>query len=71
VFDVGAKVGMTAMCMAGAMTGGTVVAFEAAETSCFVIERNIKLNALENRIVAVNTVVGSASGTLSPGVRES
>ena len=62
VFDVGAKVGMTAMCMAGAMAKGKVVAFEAAETSCFVIERNIRLNALEDRIVAVNAVVGSASG---------
>ncbi len=62
VFDVGAKVGMTAMCMAGAMAKGKVVAFEAAETSCFVIERNIRLNALEDRVVAVNAVVGEASG---------
>jgi FkbM family methyltransferase len=63
VFDVGAKVGMTAMCMAGAMNGGKVVAFEAAEMSCFVIERNIRLNALEDRIIAVNAVVGAASGS--------
>jgi FkbM family methyltransferase len=63
VFDVGAKVGMTAMCMAGAMNGGKVVAFEAAETSCFVIERNIRLNALEDRIIAVNAVMGSVSGS--------
>jgi FkbM family methyltransferase len=64
VFDVGAKVGMTAMCMAGAMTAGTVFAFEAAETSCFVVDRNIRLNALDRRIVAVNATVGSVSGTL-------
>jgi FkbM family methyltransferase len=62
VFDIGAKVGVTAMCMAGAMDGGTVVAFEASETSCRVIDRNIRLNALERRIVAVNAVVGSTSG---------
>jgi FkbM family methyltransferase len=55
---------MTAMCMAGAMAEGTVFAFEAAETSCFVVNRNIELNALENRIVAINTTVGSASGNL-------
>jgi FkbM family methyltransferase len=64
VFDVGAKVGVTAMCMAGAMSSGTVYAFEAAESSCFVIDRNIRLNGLEDRIVAVNTTVGAASGDL-------
>ncbi len=64
VFDVGAKVGITAMCMAGAMPGGTVFAFEASEASCFVIDRNIGLNALEDRMVAVNTTVGAASGSL-------
>jgi FkbM family methyltransferase len=65
VFDVGAKVGMTAMCMAGAMAEGTVFAFEAAETSCFVINRNIRLNSLEEKVVAVNTLVGSTSGHLT------
>jgi FkbM family methyltransferase len=64
VFDVGAKVGMTAVCMAGAMTEGRVFAFEAAETSCLVVEHNIRLNALDGKIVAVNATVGAVSGTL-------
>ena len=64
VFDVGAKVGMTAMCMAGAMTDGVVYAFEAAEASCLVLERNTALNGFNGRIVTVNAMVGKSSGDL-------
>jgi FkbM family methyltransferase len=64
VFDVGAKVGITALCMAGAMRSGAVYAFEASERSCFVMQRNIALNGLQDRIIAVNTLVGAESGDL-------
>jgi FkbM family methyltransferase len=61
VFDVGAKIGMTAICMANGKS--RVYAFEASEWSCLVMERNVRLNRLEDRIVVVNMLVGARSGS--------
>jgi FkbM family methyltransferase len=60
VLDVGAKIGVTAMCMASG--SGTVYAFEASERSCLILERNVRLNRLEGRIAVVNMLVGARSG---------
>ncbi len=62
IFDVGAKVGMTAMTMAAACEDGVVHAFEASEVSCLVLQRNIALNRLGERVKVINTVLGSESG---------
>jgi len=62
VFDVGAKVGMTAMTLAAAADQGVVYAFEAAESSCLVLRRNLVRNGLDARVHVVNAVLGAVSG---------
>jgi|GEM_PF-2508950 FkbM family methyltransferase len=64
IFDVGAKVGMTAMAMARGQRHGKVYAFEASEVSSLIINRNLALNGLADRVVTVNGVLGARSGAL-------
>lgn len=64
IYDVGAKIGMTAMAMARGQRQGIVYAFEASELSSLIINRNLALNGLTERVVTVNGVLGSHSGAL-------
>jgi FkbM family methyltransferase len=64
IFDVGAKVGMTAIAMARGQKDGVVYAFEASEFSSMIINRNLALNQLKDRVVTVNGIVGARSGIL-------
>ncbi len=63
IFDVGANKGLTALVMAAAQSvDGRLVAFEASELACEVIQENVRLNQLSRQVAVVNAVVAERSG---------
>lgn len=63
IFDVGANKGLTALVMAAVQPGhGRLVAFEASELACEVIQENVWLNNLTGQVTVVNAVVAERSG---------
>lgn len=63
--DVGANMGYFSLLWAGANPSGRVVAFEAAPRNIALIENNLRLNRLSDRIQLVPKAAGHRSGTIS------
>ncbi len=61
--DVGANVGFYSMAISNS-TGAIAYAFEPIHSTFNKLEKNIKLNELENKVISVNAAVGSVEGDL-------
>lgn len=61
--DVGANVGMFSLLAAG-VSGAEVIAFEPVPTTFKILEDNVRLNRLEERICLLNMGVGDSCGTI-------
>ena len=62
VLDIGANLGWTALIMARAEPAANIIAFDASEKACRLIERNAQLSALDDRIAVVEAVLAERSG---------
>jgi FkbM family methyltransferase len=62
IFDAGANCGFFALTQAAASPRFHIVCFEPHPATYHRLEKNIALNALENRVTPVHAAVGAASG---------
>ncbi len=64
ILDVGANVGRTALVMgkSSMATDGRLYTFEASEAACRLIQDNVALNGLADRVAVINALIAERSG---------
>ncbi|MCS6818689.1 MAG: FkbM family methyltransferase [Chitinophagales bacterium] len=66
IFDVGANHGVVSLLIAQQNREANIYAFEASENAVNIINHNVELNNLSNRIKVINTLIADKSGMTMP-----